>query len=412
VRGKRDQTSRGRWAIASALALWATLGVGGCRFSVPGFDLASSFANDAAVGDMPPPLDLIGVPFVPSNVVPADVLLGAASLSGPTDIDTDLLLIDGAAPPSGVVFRVATQHTDWAVLSVHDLDLNANVIVHGTRTLIILAAGNASISAVVHAEAKTRTPGPGGQYTGPGNGGDGKASFFANSGGGGAGHGGPGGVGGTSTAATDNQGGLSGVVYSGALLGGSGGGDGAGANAGQLGGCAAGSTASDGGAGGGAVQISSAETLTVTTAGGVNAGGGGGSGGCHDAASAGGGGGSGGTIWLEAPVMSLLGTLASNGGGGGSAGQDVPFANAEGANGGDGAFSPIAAAGGASAGSASGAGGAGGAQGVDATAGGHNTSAGGGGGGAGFIRLRTHLGPPITASTTVMSPAATISTDF
>ncbi len=44
------------------------------------------------------------------------------------------------------------------MLSVHDLDLNANVIVHGTRTLIILAAGNASISAVVHAEAKTRTP--------------------------------------------------------------------------------------------------------------------------------------------------------------------------------------------------------------------------------------------------------------
>ncbi len=72
------------------------------------------------------------------------------------------------------------------------------------------------------------------------------------------------------------------------------------------------------------MQISAAESFTVSATGGLNAGGGGGSGGCHDAASAGGGGGSGGTIWLEAPVMTLLGTVASNGGGGGSAGQDVP----------------------------------------------------------------------------------------
>jgi hypothetical protein len=69
-----------------------------------------------------------------------------------------------------------------------------------------------------------------------------------------------------------------------------------------------------GGAGGGALQISSLVSVTVTATGAITAPGGGGA---NTVSGGGTGGGAGGGILLEAPLVTVQGTLAANGGGGG-----------------------------------------------------------------------------------------------
>ncbi len=399
------------WACAAACAAVGALGA--CRFHVDGADIPSLFeVTDGGVSDGAGPSvgdgAMPGVGFQPSNVAPTHVQEGAASLTSPHDIDTEKLLIDGAPPPVGIVFVPEATHDAWAVLSVHDLTVGADLVVHGRRALIVVAVGDIRVSAIVHAEADRRTPGPGGQFTGPGRGGDGKTSSSDHSGGGGAGHGTVGGAGGKSNASTNGEGGLAGVAYTDALLGGSGGGDGANAAI-----CAMGSGLGLGGAGGGAIQLSAKGLIDLVASGGIHAGGGGGRGGCDDdVGSAGGGGGAGGTIWLEAPTMRLLGKVAANGGAGGS-GAHFGFINTNtGEDGENGKLDAIGGIGGRSRGGDSGAGGNGGVRGLAPTPGAMQQEAGGGGGAVGVLRLRTRAVAPVTAPDTVLSPAPALTTDF
>ena len=406
MQGRTTSSQLARAAIAAA-----ALACAACSFDVPGIDLGSITAIDmSAAGDGPPP-DFPRGAFVPSNVSPTLVQDGAASLVGPHDIDTEKLLIDGQPPAVGVVFTPELTHDEWAVLAVRDFTINVDVTVHGRRGLIVIAVGDARISAVLHAEAVTRTPGPGGQFTGAGHGGDGKTSGTADSGGGGAGHAALGATGGASGAPTDGEGGLGGPSYLGALFGGSGGGTGAGTSS-PVSPCPAGKGYSLGGGGGGILQISAKGTIDIVAGGGINAGGGGGRGGCLDAASAGGGGGSGGTIWLEAPMMRILGKLAANGGGGGSGGRGGILIADDGYDGTDALLDSAAAPGGASRGSDSGAGGAGGGRATDAVGGDKALNAGGGGGAVGRIRLRTTAVAPVTDPGTVESPPPELTVDF
>jgi hypothetical protein len=134
---------------------------------------------------------------------------------------------------------------------------------------------------------------------------------------------------------------------------------------------------------GGAVQISSATSIIVRTVGFINAGG----------AGALGGGGSGGAILLEAPTVTIDGTLAANGGGGGSYSAGV----GAGATPSNTAAAGIGNGGGGSAGTT-----------INGTAGqlgdaGINAY-GGGGGGAGFIRINTGPGGAVLDAGTI-SPA-------
>jgi hypothetical protein len=94
------------------------------------------------------------------------------------------------------------------------------------------------------------------------------------------------------------------------------------------GGGAAGKLPGAGGGGGGAVQVSSRTTITVTPTGVIHVGGAGGFQGQGNAGG-GGGGGSGGAILLEAPTISIKGTLAGNGGGGGAGENGDVFAITE-----------------------------------------------------------------------------------
>jgi hypothetical protein len=395
-------------AVPTSIALVCAL-LGGCHFEVSGFDLG--FVGGGG-GDGPEPTDLPQKAFVPSNVATTDVQEGASSLSGPHDIDTENLRIDGQLPPPGVVFIAEAGNDSLAVLSVRDFTVSTDVLVHGRRALVVIAVGDARLTAVMHAEAVKRSPGPGGSFTGMGHGGDGKSNGAADSGGGGAGHGAVGAGGGASDAASDGEGGLGGPSYPSSLSGGSGGGTGAGVSSTVVQPCPSGGGYSLGGAGGGALQITAKGTIDITASGGIDAGGGGGRGGCQESASAGGGGGSGGTIWLEAPTMRVLGKLAANGGAGGSGGRNAFLMSADGRDGDDATLDLTPAAGGVSRGDGSGAGGAGGVRGSVATPGQKSTNGGGGGGAVGHIRLRTRSVAPVTDPTTVVTPMQEQTVDF
>ncbi len=150
------------------------------------------------------------------------------------------------------------------------------------------------------------------------------------------------------------------------------------------------------GPGGGAVQISSGLSITVGVAGAINAGGGGGQEGT--------GGGSGGAILLEAPLVTIDGTLAANGGGGGQL-----YANTGSPGGEDGLASAQPALGGND-GAHSGVGGNGsagttlnGGNGAPSTT--SVNYGGGGGGGAGRIRINTPTGAATIGSAATVSPA-------
>lgn len=396
----------GRRALLAVLA--SGLAASGCGFAVPGF----SVSTDGAASDGGLVVDAAhGPAFVPAHVSPGAVVPGASSLSGASDIDTEQLRIDGAAPIPGIVFKADPVNDGWAVLSVHDFSVTRDLLVHGRRALVVVAVGAIEVRATLHAGAQQRTPGPGGQFTGEGPGSDGKSSNANDSGGGGAGHGTLGATGGASASSSNGEGGQGGIAYATELAGGSGGGAGSGAVGGAIP-CPGNQGFSLGGAGGGVVQLSAGTSLDVLFAGTIDAGGGGGRAGCKESASAGGGGGSGGSLWLEAPKMNLAGSITANGGAGGSGGRANGTDSNDGQDGQDAPSSTTPARGGQSTGMGSGAGGDGGVLGVAPATGDKATNGGGGGGAVGRIVLRTRATSPITGATTVISPAPAKSVDF
>lgn len=158
-----------------------------------------------------------------------------------------------------------------------------------------------------------------------------------------------------------------------------------------------------GGDGGGAVEIASATSLTVT--GKIRAVGRGGHGAGAGRLGAGGGG-SGGAIFLEAPVMSIAGTLCADGGAGGLGGGDALI----GLDGGDGQCTGSQTAGATSAGiTTGGKGGDGGARdhanGTNAANASGSGGGGGGGGGVGWIRVHQLTGTPNTTGATITPDA-------
>ncbi|MEO6952492.1 MAG: hypothetical protein ABI321_11810 [Polyangia bacterium] len=394
----------GRRAVLASIFAAAS----GCSFVVPGFPVGT----DGAVPDAALFVDAAhGAAFVPAHVPPNAVVPGASKLSDVRDIDTERLYIDGATPMPGIVFSADPGNDDWAVLSVHDLTITHDVLVHGRRALIVVAVGSIEVGATMHAGADLRSPGPGGQRTGEGPGSDGKKSSTNDSGGGGAGHGTVGAVGGASASNSNGQGGAGGIAYDDELAGGSGGGTGSGAVGGDDP-CPTNQGYSLGGAGGGVVQLSAGVSIDVLFAGIIEAGGGGGRAGCKESASAGGGGGAGGSLWLEAPTMNLAGKITANGGAGGSGGRANGSDSNDGQDGQDGQPSTTPAQGGQSPGMGGGAGGQGGVLGVAPTPGDKSTNGGGGGGAVGRIVLRTRTSSPITSASTVISPAPEKSVDF
>jgi hypothetical protein len=411
-----------RWAVLIAVL------VGGCHFGIQGADAGGDQTSDddGGVEDLAlgvQPSDDMGG-FLPSHVPPGTLSDEASDLPpGITAIDTSALTINGAAPPSGVVFQAVPGHNEWAELVIGGWTADQNVKVTGARALIVIAARKVDVAAIIDGSADHLTAGPGG--TTGGKGGDGQVSGDNDSGGGGAGFGSAGAQGGDSIG--NLPGGTAGTSFGDTRTffgGGSPGGIGGGAA--QCG--ATEMQKGRGGGGGGAIQISSAVEVTIEATGGIDvnggggtggcgslasAGGGGGTGGCGSLASAGGGGGSGGIVFLESPTVTVLGKLAANGGGGGGGGSGN--GNNDGADGSNGALSSMAAGGGnAGAGgflssSNGGKGGSGGAGMSGATRGENQQNGGGAGGGTGRVWLRTPAGmTPVIGGAAMMSPSPTI----
>jgi len=263
---------------------------------------------------------------------------------------------------------------------------NAGLRTKGTYALAIVAIDSFDIQGTIDVGAQNSYPTAGGYVHGatagakgggPGGGGAGSST---NAGGGG----GFCGTGGKGAAIAAGTAGAGGVTYGNPTL------------IPLIGGSAGGSAAlTDSGSGGGAVQLVAGKTFTLGANAFINAGGGGGT--FVGAASSqhGAGGGSGGAILIEAPTVSLLGTLAANGGAGGSkdVGQDgkldgtqaVGTAQTNGSLGGSGSAQE-------------------GPNGVDGTwVDGDNAA--GGGGGAGRIRVNSTTGNS-ALSAKVLSPSA------
>lgn len=330
--------------------------------------------------------------FVPAHLAPSD-LRAAPNLviSVPTTIDTSGLTLNGATSPHFV--RIG----DNAVLFANTFFVQRPIDIVGSAPLIVVANDQATIAADIDLSAEGTAAGPGAVQNGVG--GNGDATFvpgagIAAAGGGGAGHGNDGASGGGGFVSP----GGGGFTYNGAffapLRGGSPGG---------YGGFGSSVEGAPGG-GGGALQISAANGISVGPVV-IRAAGGGGNGG-GNFVSGGGGGGSGGLIFLEAPAISVLGTLAANGGGGGGGGSGSGVGT-PGSNGGDGLGSAARASGGIGGvpqGSDGGRGGAGGS--LPSAGSGLNSKGGGGGGAAGRIWLRHRSSVPLNVSSATVSPPA------
>jgi hypothetical protein len=164
-----------------------------------------------------------------------------------------------------------------------------------------------------------------------------------------------------------------------------------------------------GGNPGGAVYLLAGRSIAI--AGKVNASGAGGVGGIegNNSSGGGGGGGAGGLIVLEAPLVTVTGSVFANGGGGGAGAGNVGDNSDNGKPGSDPATALTAAPGGG--GTSGGGNGGAGAAGTTAAAAGNKggggapqSAGGGGGGGAGVIRV---LGPSPSSIGGTVSPPAT-----
>lgn len=294
---------------------------------------------------------------------------------------------------------------ELVVISVLGLDVAAgsSLTVTGTRPVVFVVFGDATVSGTIDVSAVGTVVGAGGDVsctatTIGANGADNTAGTSA--GGGGGGFGSAGGNGGKSNGGGSSAAG--GMVVPGSKLvplrGGC---------AGGHGGTGASGAGGSGGAGGGAVQISATGTLTVTGTGTIAAAGGGGRTALVNNAG-GGAGGSGGAVLLEAATIDVAaGAWLSANGGGGAEGNNC---NSSGNSGADGAHAAATvAAGGSGGASNSGKGGNGAAGGTAATGGGNGGGVlcygggGGGGGGVGVVQLNSPNACPIAGTS---SPAA------
>jgi len=202
------------------------------------------------------------------------------------------------------------------VFQFKSLAIRTHTTITGTNAIALVSHGDVEIAALIEIAGRGITPAPGAiTATSACQGGDSSVADPTGSttrvpGAGGAGFGTTGGNGGSairsgaSLAPGGARGSIAGVVTLEPLRGG----------------CRGGNVlspqdafwATSSGGGGGALQVSSRTHITVTSAGIIDAGGGG-----ADGGKSGAGGGAGGALVLEAPQVSVDGTLAANGGGGG-----------------------------------------------------------------------------------------------
>jgi hypothetical protein len=334
--------------------------------------------------------------FVPSHLTEGMLFGGGPDVAvtgNPTTIDTDRRTIDGATSAYFVL------RNGYAVLNANRVVFDHDVVITGSRPLIVVAEGDVTVSASIDLSAHAASSGPGAATFGPGEGGPGDVFVpgenKVSSGGGGGGHGSPGAPGGDPESEIIPPG-VGGMVYGAQLadrlIGGA------------PGGAGGDSDGTGGGAGGGALQISSATSISITGPH-IAAGGGGGRGGIG--ALAGAGGGAGGELFLEAPAITIASTLAANGGGGGGGGGQGGVHG--GTNGADGQIGDAPAPGGIGDIPMGSDGGAGAAGSVAAQqGGGYNSIAGGGGGGAGRIWLRYEAATPPVTTGAVISPPPTL----
>ncbi|MBV8763115.1 MAG: hypothetical protein JO257_37865 [Deltaproteobacteria bacterium] len=216
--------------------------------------------------------------------------------------------MDGTTMPATTGYT-AVLRGNVMVFRFSGLTITGSVSFVGPNAAAFVADGAIAINGIVDVRGpcanNTKNAGPGGFNGGngdnPGSGmGAGAAQTGKNDGGGGAGYGAAGGTGNGGTAGGASYG----DQFISVLVGGSGGGGGH--NGGHV-----------GGGGGGALQLASNTSVSIGNSGGINAGGCGGGNTANDGNGGGGGGGAGGAILIEAPVVTVDGSLAVNGGAGG-----------------------------------------------------------------------------------------------
>lgn len=347
-----------------------------------------------------------GVPFVPTHVSATAYTLNAPAFSvaaaSTVVVDTTLgtIRVDGAPAAASPHLRI---DGSVAVLSAAAFDVSGRLEIRGQRPLVVVAAGDVTVSGTVAARATSRSPGPGGAAPGSGAGAGGAGSEAG--GGGGAGHGQAGAAGGGVAANHRGQGGTASNPNGASLVGGAGGGRGGSASANAC------DAAGVGGAGGGAFQVSSLASVTIGVTGRVHLGGGGGRGGCRsnggNTRTGGGGGGAGGLLYVEAVGnVTVAGFVDARGGGGGEGGGN----NVDGAGGSDPDELLTSQAPGGDSAASGGAGGQGGVDGIAAETGVNEaSSSGGGGGGIGRVVLKVRA--PAVLDVQATAKLAAVRTD-
>ena len=296
-------------------------------------------------------------------VFPASVLI---------DTDTGVVVDSGNLPVAVSSLVVTSDGADIRVYAAHSFAITT-AYVSGSKSIAFVAPGEIVLNGALFARASNDEGGPGASFAPASSDG-----VNGNGGGGGGGNGTAGGYGADGPGLVSAPGGAALLTFE-PLVGGGYGGEG--------------SAGFPSGAGGGAVELVSLTSIDVASGGVIDVGGGGGDDGA--------GGGAGGTVVLEAPTVTIDGTLAANGGGGGGCG----------ASGSDATEDETPAAG-VSCGTSpkisySGAGGT-----VTSAAGnGHSTLAGtasfGGGGAVGRAAITTQSGTYAAGSGSIVSAAVT-----
>jgi hypothetical protein len=395
-----------RFTLGTAVSLVSlSAGAGACTINTTttGGDDAGPViipvSDASSTGDADAAPSAVGLGFTASNL--GGALLGM-DLSRLTDIDvtgsgedldvdcasqaTGLCLVVPITEAGGGTITAYVAHS-WKIEPTATLNVGDKlpVIMVATSTIEILGHFNAAAAGFVAVAGGNQ-----GMATavgmGMGGGGVGTdSSSGAAVGGGGGSYCGSGGKGGSATATQGQAGSVYGSPTLVPLLGGSAGGGGA----------------EFGGGGGGAIEMVAGTSIDIGAGGVVFAGGGGGYyGGAFSAGQAASGGGSGGAVLVEAPQVTVEGTIAVNGGGGGGG-------TAPAAAGADSTANAVAANGGNLGTTGAGGNGAAGAT-IAGTAGSPgdavNNLPGGGGGGVGYIRVNTRSGVASLVGT--LSPSA------
>ena len=315
--GQARVCEEGYWSDLGDCPLGCDVGARACR--IPS-NVSADLVDDGT-GDLVIPA---------AAVVPTTIDADTGEIAGDTVIRPAGVI--GLHEPSGISYQQVAQEgaPGLGVFSMNDFEIESGTAVEvvGSRALVILLTGDATIDGTLSLRAEGQSGGPGGYSggvpTAPGSGpcpglvGYGENGSYQGcaSGSGGGGHGGAGGAGAASSECGPYDGGEGGASTCGTvglipLVGGSGGGGGTPFSDNPT------TDPGPGGGGGGAVQISAVGRIDVGVSGGVDTGGGGGG----ESATAGGtGGGAGGGILFEAPTVTVAvgGALACNGGGGGA----------------------------------------------------------------------------------------------